>query len=64
MKSYRLSREALLDADKIFYSVAQRSSVEIADSLIEAITDRFRSYTAARGTPFTGITKSPFNVIF
>jgi len=41
MKSFRLSREALRDLDNIFYFVARRSNMDIADLLIDAITDRF-----------------------
>lgn len=41
MKRYRVSKDAERDLDHIFLYWAQRASVDVADRLIDAITDRF-----------------------
>ena len=39
--SYRVSKDAQRDLDEIFLYWAKRASVEIADRLVDNITDRF-----------------------
>ncbi len=41
MSRYRLSRPAKADLDRIWFRIASKASVEAADRLIDAITDRF-----------------------
>ena len=41
MKGYRVSREAEQDLEEIFVYWARRASLEVADRLIDSITDRF-----------------------
>ncbi len=41
MTRYRVSRDAELDLDEIFHYWAHRVGVEVADRLIDSITDRF-----------------------
>ena len=54
--AYRLSRRAAADLDDIwFYVAAESSSAEIADRLIDSITDRFVLLAAH---PFAGRSRS------
>jgi len=41
MKRYRVSKAAERDLDLIFLYWAERAGVEVADRLIDAVTDRF-----------------------
>jgi toxin ParE1/3/4 len=41
MKRHRVSRDALRDLDEIFVYWAKRASLDVADRLIEAISERF-----------------------
>ena len=41
MKRYRVSKDAERDLDEIFVYWAKRTSVEVADRLIDAIAERF-----------------------
>lgn len=38
---YRISRDAARDLDEIFYYWAKRAGLNVADRLIDSITDRF-----------------------
>ncbi len=41
MKRYRVSKDAERDLDSIFVYWAERASLDVADRLVDAITDRF-----------------------
>jgi plasmid stabilization system protein ParE len=41
MTRYRLSRLARTDLDRIWFRIASKASIQTADRLIDAITDRF-----------------------